>query len=267
MKRRGRRFPIVIAGVVVVLGAAVVVWWLLSDSKPPLPTSTSTSTSFIREVKPATAPKPVEEAPKVEKKESPPPFIKKPFGVMTSEEKAAAMRYWAKDKKNFIKGLDMRDYQPPPLFSNGVQNAILPYMTPGADVIPMGPISDEKARKAIDKGIVFNFDDPDDILEKKQFVKETLQELDQYMKDGGHAEDYFRKLEDRQNLEHTTLMTVREEVLKFRRDGDEEGAKLALETYNKYLKGKGLPELHMSTSPVRMRPKKDMQQEKSPVQE
>lgn len=59
-KRGGRRnvhLKGLVAGAVVVVGAGVAAWLLWPDAKRPQPTSTSTSTSLIKEVTPAAAPK------------------------------------------------------------------------------------------------------------------------------------------------------------------------------------------------------------------
>lgn len=207
----------------------------IADVKPDIVKSESKESS--EDVKPKT--RPVKRKPR-------PPFADKPFAEMDSREKAIMMQYWASDTNNIIVGVDMRTRTPPPLFENVTQNSILPYMEPGADVVPMGPISDAEARKAIDLGVKFNFDDPDDVLEKKQFVKEMLQDLKEYMDKGGHAVDYFAKLDDRQDLEHTTMMTCREEVNKLRMEGRLEEARETMEAFNKYLEGKGLPKMRMN---------------------
>ena len=250
-KRSGDRFPIrgAIAGAIVVVGAAVAAWWIFGSGDDGVAAVEQDRHALIKEVKPAVAPKPVVEAPKPTRPPRP-KFADKPFAEMTSVEKSQMMRYWLSDTNNVIKGIDMRTRIPPPMFSNTVQNLILPYIEPAADVIPFGPIKDEEAREAIDKEIVFNFDDPDDILEKKQFVKETLQDLKKYMDAGGHAVDFFENLDHRQQLEHTAVMSCREEVRKLRDEGgDYEGAAAALEKYNEYLTGKGLPPLRMRTYP------------------
>lgn len=55
MKRRGRRFPIVITGAIVVLGAVVAAWWLWPAGKTRQDAA-STKRGLIKEVKPAVAP-------------------------------------------------------------------------------------------------------------------------------------------------------------------------------------------------------------------
>ena len=56
MKRRGRRFPIVVAGAVVALVVAVAAWWLWPDASAPVAENgDGTVGRRIREVKPAAA--------------------------------------------------------------------------------------------------------------------------------------------------------------------------------------------------------------------
>ena len=94
-------------------------------------------------------------------------------------------------------------------------------------------------------------DDPEELVEQKATVAAMIKELKEYMDGGGHAQTYFDKLEQRQQLETETMMTVRDEVSRLRREGDYEGAKAALDTYNEYLKSKGLPTIRMKTGPGR----------------
>ena len=72
-----------------------------------------------------------------------------------------------------------------------------------------------------------------------------LAELKDYMDKGGHASDYFLQLESRQVLESDGMQIVREKVREMERQGDYAGAVEALDVFNKYLEGKGLPKVHM----------------------
>lgn len=169
----------------------------------------------------------------------------KPRSEWDSREVAIAYQWYANDPNNRVQGVDMSSRVPPPTFSNLVQEAMAPYLEIGADVLPIGRVSDEEARIAIDTPIDFNYDDPDDLLAKKQGVKEMLSELKQFMKEGRHAQEYFDRLESRQALEYETMQEVRNQVRELEKEGDAEGAIEALEVYNKYLEGKGLPRIHM----------------------
>lgn len=192
-----------------------------------------------------TQPAKVAKKPKVKIPPKPSFMDEKPREEWDSREIALAYQWYAQDSGNRVEGVDMNSRVPPPVFSNLTQEAMAPYLELGADVIPIDRISDEEARIAIDTPIDFKYDDPDELLEKKQGVKEMLEELKQFMNDGGHAQEYFDRLASRQALELEAMDEVRNQVRKLEKEGDVEGAKEALEVYNKYLEGKGLPRIHM----------------------
>ena len=178
-----------------------------------------------------------------------PDYVTKPLGELTSREKALRFQWLAQDTNNCVRGIDMSERVPPPVYSNIIQEAIAPYTIPGADCLPFPPISDEKARAAIATKIYFNENDSEELTEQKKTVEAILSELKEYMDNGGHARDYFAKLEERQQLESETMKTVRADIMRLRSEGDWEGAKFAQDEYNKYLKSKGLPLLHMRVKP------------------
>ena len=191
-----------------------------------------------------------------------PDYVTKPLGELTSREKALRFQWLAQDTNNCVRGIDMRERVPPPVYSNIIQEAIAPYTIPGADCLPFPPISDEKARVAIATKIYFNENDSEELTEQKKTVEAILRELKEYMDNGGHARDYFAKLEERQQIESETMKTVRADIMRMRSEGDWEGAKLAQDEYNKYLKSKGLPLLHMRVKPGKKTMEKNGDKEK-----
>lgn len=245
-------YAIIAIGVVLLLGTFYAV---MCKNDAPLQTDkTPTKSKFIKEHKTSTPspkattnePKQRLSKPKIKSAPPKPAFMtEKPRSEWDSREVAIAYQWYAKDPANRIEGIDMKDRIPPPVFSNQVQEAMAPYLEIGADVLPIGRISDDEALEAIDTPIVFNHDDPDDLLERKQGVKKMLAELKECMDQGGHAQDYFLKLESRQSLEFDTMQEVRNQVRSLEKEGDDEGAREALEAYNKYLESKGLPRIHM----------------------
>ena len=194
---------------------------------------------------PKAAPKPKKKRVRNEIPPKPSFMDQKPRSEWDSRETAIAYQWYAKNPSNRIEGIDMRTRVPPPVFSNMVQEAILPYLEIGADVLPVGRVTDEEAWEAVNTPIVFNPEDPEELLTKKQGVKEMLGELKEYMERGGHAQDYFLKLESRQALEMDAMTEVRKQVRQLESTGDTEGAKEALDVYNKYLESKGLPKIRM----------------------
>ncbi len=191
-----------------------------------------------------------------------PDYVTKPLEELTSREKALRFQWLAQDTNNCVRGIDMSERVPPPVYSNIIQEAIAPYTIPGADCLPFPPISDEKARAAIATKIYYNENDPEELTEQKKTVEAILKELKEYMDNGGHARDYFAKLEERQQIESETMKTVRADIIRLRSAGDWEGAKVAQDEYNKYLKSKGLPLLHMRVKPGKKTVEKNGDNEK-----
>ena len=128
-----------------------------------------------------------------------------------------------------------------PMFGNPVQAELANYIHPGRDVPPPDRVSDEDALKAADTPIKYGFDDPVDVLEQKKAVEDLLVEMKEYIQQGGHANDFFEKLQQRQELEGEAVAQVRNNVNELIDKGDTDGAQLALDEYNKYLQAKGIP--------------------------
>lgn len=135
----------------------------------------------------------------------------------------------------------------PPRYKSRYASQLAQFAVPGKMSAPLDfEITDEGARKACEQEVVFNFDDPDDVLNEKQAVKEFQADLLKYLDEGGHAKDYFRELEARQSAERETYQTVRNSVTEFLKTGDFEMAQSALDKYNEHLSSQGLPAIRMS---------------------
>lgn len=244
-----------LAAIALLAAIAAVVWRILGKEKVEGDTSEYLKKDgLIREVAPSAATPfvgdEIQDATKAVKKERKIPpkpafMTAKPRSEWDSREVALAYQWYALDPSNRVEGINMAERVPPSMFSNIVQETMAPFLLIGADVVPMGPVSDKEAWDAINTPIDFNFDDPDEVLEKKQGVKEMLEELKEFMEKGGHANEYFLRLESRQALEVEAMQEVRDQVRALERDGDPDGAAEALEVYNKYLEAKGLPRIHM----------------------
>ena len=131
-------------------------------------------------------------------------------------------------------------------YSNPVHRELAKYVHPGEPCDTPDMITDSEARKLCDQPVQYNFDDPDDVLEEKKAVETLTKELKKYLKDGGHAQQFFMELMERQDAEYATMQSVRKQITEFCREGDTELAQQAFEKYNEYLKGKGLPPVKMS---------------------
>lgn len=128
-----------------------------------------------------------------------------------------------------------------PMFENTIHAELANYIQPGRDVPPPDRMSDEDALKAADTQIKYGFADPIEILEQKKAVEDLLLEMKTYIKNGGHANDFLEKLQQRQEMEGEAVSQVRRNVYELIEKGDDVAAQEALDTYNRYLQGKGIP--------------------------
>ena len=133
----------------------------------------------------------------------------------------------------------------PRMFKNDLQGELLGYMTPGRPVELSKDYTDKEVLEMCSQKIEYGFDDPLPLLEKKKVVEDLCKDILEYMKNGGHAKDYFAELQARQNLECETIATVKKDVLDLCREGKMEDAKAALARYNQFLQEKGMLPLSM----------------------
>jgi len=140
----------------------------------------------------------------------------------------------------------VEDPEHPWMFHNMVQSDLVQYARPGEFAVPVNPnITDEQAWEAINSPIEFHYNDTDTQLEEKQFVKDMMAELKDYMEKGGHARDYFAEFHHRQEMEAEIMLKTRQEVHDILNSGDIDGARKALESYNQFRKQRGLPEMRI----------------------
>ena len=126
------------------------------------------------------------------------------------------------------------------IVTNKVQAEFLKYFYPGSLQLPTGKISDQTARAAIEEGVTIDEGDDTDVRVKKELLVEFLDELRQYMDNGGSAMQYFKELDKRQNDDCFLFETARSKVIKEIHTGDIEVAKMMMEAYNKLLNQRGV---------------------------
>ena len=140
----------------------------------------------------------------------------------------------------------VEDPEHPWMFHNMVQSDLVQYARPGEFAVPVNPnITDEQAWEAINTPINFHYNDTDQQIEEKQFVRDMMTELKEYMEKGGHARDYFAQFHHQQEMEAEIMLKTRQEVHDILNSGDVEGAREALNAYNQYRKQKGLPPMRI----------------------
>lgn len=127
------------------------------------------------------------------------------------------------------------------IFDHSVHSMIANYIRPGISMPPPEPVSDAEALEAVITPIRDLESDDEETLEKKECVRQMLKELKQYLEDGKTANQFFRDLDRRQEMEAFAVQETRNNVLELVNQGKIIEAKETLDAYNKYLKEKGLP--------------------------
>ena len=272
-KRKGFRFPVrgAIAGAIVVVGAGIVAWLLWPNAKPPLSTltPTATSTSLIKEVKPAAASTGTLEKVEVtihgEKKtvevseKDGYRYMKYPSGRVVRTKNPYLMKAMQEQADRYAK--EPRPVPDPnapkPRYKNPATAVLAQYAVPGLDSSsPPGPISDKEGLAIINEKIEILPDDTEDEIVEKEYLVEMQQELREHMEKGGRAEDYFNKAYARQQMEAEAVNTARQEIKALVNEGKTEDAMKALETYNDYLKAKGIRPIKASKGLFRAKRKR-----------
>ena len=136
----------------------------------------------------------------------------------------------------------------PSRYKSEMQGELLQFLRPGKFFDISRNYKDDEALKMCETPIVYNFDDPDDVLEEKKAMEDLCKDMAQYIRNGGHADDYLGQLAHRQQLEREAIQTTKTEVMKLAREGKLEEARSALAAYNKFLEEKSIPPLSMEKS-------------------
>ena len=132
---------------------------------------------------------------------------------------------------------------PPPRYKNDLHRQLSEYAWSGRFVGTPDPIRDSEARKLVEEKVEILPDDPLEVRQEKETVAAMQEELKEYLANGGHADDYFMELMKRQDAEVETVREAKRQIRDLYKSGDIELAEQAMEKFNEYLKGKGLPAL------------------------
>ena len=234
-----------VAAVIVVVGA-VSVWWLLSPS-PTRQTSNvkhqTSKPSHIKEVKPASAPKPAAEEKKV---------------AETAPAAPAEKPYWDTNKWELQNGFLVpkgarlvRNYltnKVERIFKHSTDDTILAYLypQPGGALAPMQPImgrSDEIFLKSLNDPVIINEDDSEKVREQKELVIVARAQIKERMDAGEKFADILREnyrlMEENQKIRRD----AQKELYRIYRDGDLEGAKKYKRVMDVALQQMGIGEL------------------------
>ena len=260
-KKRPALLKGAIAGLIVVAVLGIAAAFLFRPEPQEAQDSERPSSGRIKEVTPAPAPKP---APKPPDPRDDPKFdgldksrIRKAAnGSYVYLPRRGEKERWPGERAQalaMIGGtngvmLDRRvveDPEHPFMFHNAMQSDLVQFARPGEFAVPIDPnIKDEVAWEAIKSPIVDHKNDSDRQLEEKQFVRDLLAQLKEHMEKGGHARDFIKEYQARQDLECEAMQTTRANVQEMINAGDLEGARALRDSYNKYLAEKGLPALN-----------------------
>ena len=246
---RGRALPWVMCAFVLILAGGVL-WWLGRDS--PQPTQNEVpipkkSSSLAKEVKPAKAPKPVEQVPVAE------PVVPPLKRELTTKEKLERLEI---SLTNAYKAAEARKIRFIP--SKRRQNRIfteiadlqverLLSIEPGR--IFLGTVNydrfEENFKKALETPITVEPDDSEKVRAMKEAVIETRKDLKRRMDAGEDIGKVMRETEDELHRLASYRFNLETELRKARGDGSFSGEDLKdyVEAANSILRQNGLPEL------------------------
>ena len=248
----GSKSPwLVVAVIVLVAIAGGVWWWLATQENTKSPTDKPAKTKVVKP-QPKPERKPTEKPtvtntpapPKVEKPKA--PVRPANWKDMTKEERAA----WNEEHPRppepaNVTMQSISSLRPKverkPIFHHSVHLELSHYAIPGREMPPPDRISDKEALAAAEVAVEYLDDDTPELRAKKEAVEMMLQEMKEYIQGGGHANDYMRKLSERQQLEGEAVEATRREVRALMKEGKTDDAKAALQKYNEYLQTKGIP--------------------------
>ena len=246
-----------VAAVVMVAAIAGGVWWWFGGRvATALPTEKPAKPKVVKPKK--------EKPPKVSRAEEAPVatnkplapvakkvypyYVTKPREELTRTEKILLSCFLATNQleRAYVQDRRLDDEKHPPLFTNTVHSVLGFFVEPSDIVLPAGHISDAMARQAFATPIEVTEKDTEEQAGRKMVVKAMLQELREYMDNGGHANEYFQKLEERQVSEAALITESRNIIDGLVAEGRIDEAKETQKKFDAYLKEKGLPPVKSS---------------------
>ncbi len=124
-----------------------------------------------------------------------------------------------------------------PVFEDKFEEQMINLSMPGGTFIPFVLLnhSEEELKAMLDREVVINPDDPDDVKEKKQAVAEMKGVIKEYLADGGNFVDFVNEMHEYSREERklrTKGLSCVEDLVD---SGDIEGAKDFIKQYNEIL--------------------------------
>lgn len=264
MKRRGRRFPVVVAGAIVVLGAGIAAWWLWPEGETRRDAASMVKQAHIKEVKPAAAPKAVEkEAEKAPVVTNGAPAWVNAKGLdpslfpYTDGRKVLSTRTNNWDQvidicmmPNGVRRKVLRNAKPPTYDNVSDQLLSMALSGDGDDELPPLPIPSERELEeafveSMKKPIVIKDDDSEAIKESKRRVIEARAIMDEQLKQGKS----YRQILEQHIADRNQGAKLREEAMsgaiELKKSGDTEGLNEYLKSVNEFLDSHGVRGIEM----------------------
>ena len=214
-----------------------------AEVEPPAPVTRPVARPVAKEpsVAPVEPPPPAVEPPAPQEPEPPPTNIVSRT-VVTNRSGAVI------EKLVLADGTTMSKVEPPkPVFENAAEQVIALAIstTPGASMPPLPDLAglEEDFAKSLERPIVINEDDSDEVQKLKERVAETKAYLAEEVKKGGNIIDILREhQEEMGRIEAEQLAAVREMQAIKAEKGDEAAAEY-VKRKNGEFKKEGIPEL------------------------
>lgn len=246
MKKRGGQRNVhlkgLVAGAIVVIGAAVAAWLLWPDVRRPLPTSTSTSTSLIKEVKPAKAAGiPAGDVPVVQEERAGVPD-RKPFeGTVTTASYSRVV--------TLLDGT-VTNLHPKATFTNRFDQVLSLAIKPGGIMMPLDlalrRFSEEQIWKMFHTDMKPEPGDSELVLERKLELQQLKIEVRELERQGYTLEQIFSEIEDIGRNTRAELRAARQGLAQLVKAGESPKTVNAwVREKNAVLKELGVPELRV----------------------
>lgn len=133
------------------------------------------------------------------------------------------------------------------VFEDPFEEQLIALATPGATFVPFVLLNhtEEELKSMLERQIVINEDDPEDVREKKELVASMKSMIMDYLEQGGDYVDFIERMQqysvEERNLRTKGMMKIHDLV----DDGDVNGAKAFLKTYNEILDEQGFAPLDL----------------------
>ena len=142
---------------------------------------------------------------------------------------------------------NFEDITPKPIFDNSFEECLIGMAIEGGAFIPgmlMG-YEPEDVLKMLNKEVVINPDDPEDVVAKKEAVAYLKADALEYIKNGGTFDSYVQEMRNQTVHEKQMKTQAIKDIIGLIRDGDDAGAALYCEKANELFSKNGMSEIKL----------------------